>query len=146
MKQLKFKSLKDVAKLEKLGVQIEFTAENEDTQPSDLMDDQDSIDYVIEEYNSGNEAAWFCAKVEVKYRGLEETDYLGGCSYKSFNQFTSEKNGYYRDMIATCISGINKQIAEINQDIQRRWDIRRAKNLVKPYGLFVVATREIPQL
>jgi len=123
-----------IADLEKIGVEIEFTPENEDVSPSDNIDDQETINYIIDQYNNGNEAAWFCAKIEVRYKGVEGTDYLGCCSYKSFKQFQSDGSGYYVDMINQCINQINSDIESRNEQIKEAWDIRRAKNLVKPYG------------
>lgn len=135
MKTIKnIQSVSEINELEKMGVEIDFTPENEDVSPSDNMDDQEMINYVIEQYNAGNEAAWFCAKVEVKFRGIEGTDYLGCCSYGSFKEFQSDESGYYVDMINQCIDQINSDIESNNELIQKDWDIRRAKNLVKPYG------------
>jgi len=135
MKTIKnIQSVSEINELEKLGVEIEFTPQDEDIYPSDNMDDQEMVNYVIEQYNSGNMAAWFCAKVEVKYRGLEATDYLGCCSYKSFKEFQSDESGYYVDMINTCINEINSDIKGKNEETQKEWDLRRAYNLIKPYG------------
>jgi len=122
-----------IADLEKIGVEIEFTPENEDTDIAGQFEDED-VKWVQDQYNSGNEAAWFCAKIEVKYKGIEGTDYLGCCSYKSFKQFQSDGSGYYVDMINQCINQINSDIESRNEQIKEAWDIRRAKNLVKPYG------------
>jgi len=122
-----------IADLEKIGVEIEFTPENEDTDIAGQFEDED-VKWVQDQYNSGNEAAWFCAKIEVKYKGIEGTDYLGCCSYNSFKQFQSDGSGYYVDMINQCINQINSDIESRNEQIKEAWDIRRAKNLVKPYG------------
>lgn len=146
MKTLKFKSLNDVPKLENIGVEIEFEGLDENTPVADLMDNEEQENYVIEQYNNGNAAAWFCAHVTVKYGDFEADDYLGGCSYKSFREFTTEKKGYYQDMISTCIDSINKDISGHNADIQKRWDIRKASNLLAPYGLHIVSSLEIHEV
>lgn len=146
MKTLKFKSLKDIPKLEAIGVSIEFDPQECDIQPSDCMDNDDSINYVVDAVNNGSFSAWFAAHVIVKHKGFEEDDYLGGCSYKSFKQFTGEKKGYYQDMIHSCIDRINQSIEFNNEQICRRWAIRKAKNLIAPYGLFIVSNREIPEV
>lgn len=127
-------SVSEISDLEKMGVEIEFTPEECDTNPSDLFENEEDIKQVQNQYNSGNYAAWFCAKVEVKFKGLEFTDYLGGCSYKSFSEFQSDESGYYVDMINTCLHQINSDIEGRNEEVQKAWDIRKAKNLVKPYG------------
>ncbi len=146
MKTLKFKSLKDVSKLKDLGVEITFDPQEEDMQPSNSMMEENCVNHVIEQYNSGNRAAWFCAHVIVKYKGMEEDDYLGGCSYKSFKEFTSEKKGYYEDMIRTCIDRINKEIEQANFETCKRWTIRKAKNLIAPYGLHIVSSLQINEV
>lgn len=51
---------------------------------------------IYDQLDNGNEWAWCLIKVTAKYKGIEGTDYLGGCSYKSKNDF--EKDSYYKDM------------------------------------------------
>jgi hypothetical protein len=116
------------------NVEIEFTPEIEDISPYDHLEKEDA-DNVCKEAE-WNEYAWFCAKVEVTYNNLEATEYLGGCSYKSENDF-KENSGYYEDMVQTCIDEINKEITVINQDIQKRWEIRKAKRIAEKYGLMI---------
>jgi hypothetical protein len=142
----KLTSIKQIKDLEKIGVVIEFTAEEEEISPSDNMEDQECINYVIEQYNSGNMAAWFCAKVEVKYKGFEAEDYLGCCSYKSFNEFTTMDKEYYMDMINQCIEQINKDILLHNAEIQKASNIRCAKKLIAPYNLFIVSSNQLQTL
>lgn len=143
MKTLKFKSFRDIAKIEKLGAVIEFEPQEESIDPREQFDNEDMANQIIEDYNSGNAAAWFCARVIVKYRGLVATDYLGACSYKSFREFTGEKDGYYVDMIRTCVAEINKEIENANFHTLKSWAIRKAKNLLAPYGLYVVSTLSV---
>lgn len=127
--------------LEKLGAEIIFEVQDEDIPTSDLMDNEESIKWVEESYESGNIYAWFCAKITVKYKDLEATDYLGGCSYKSEKDF--KNGGYYYDMVNTCVEEINKDIEDYNQEVQKKWNIRKAKNLIAPYGLYIVASKEL---
>lgn len=146
MKTLIFKSLKSIAKLEDLGVEITFDPQEEDINVYDQYDNEDMANEVCRQYENGNRAAWFCAHVIVKFRGFEEDDYLGCCSYKSFKEFTSEKRGCYEDMISTCIDRINTGIIQANNDICRRWTIRKAKNLIAPYGLHIVSSLQINEV
>lgn len=129
----KIESVSQIPDLEKIGVKIEFTPENEDTDITGHFEELD-IKRIQKKYNSGNMAAWFCAKVEVSVRDISETDYLGCCSYNSFKEFQSDESGFYVDMINQCIHDINTDIESKNKEIQKSWDIRRAINLVKPYG------------
>lgn len=131
-------SLTEVEKLEDLGVIIEFTPEEEEISPDYEEEENQAI---ADKYNSGNMAAWFCAKVTVTYRDLEGTDYLGCCSYNSFKEFTTTDNDYYMDMINQCINEINRQVQSINFGVQRMWNIRKAKNLLAPYGLHIVSSK-----
>lgn len=59
MKTLKFKSLKDVSKLENLGVEIEFDPQEEDVNVYDQYDNEDMANDVCRQYENGNGAAWF---------------------------------------------------------------------------------------
>jgi len=139
MKQLQnITSLNEVKKLEDLGVIIEFTPEEEEITP----DYEEEVNQAIaNKYDNGNMAAWFCAKVAVQYREVEGTDYLGCCSYNSFKEFTTTDKDYYMDMINQCIDEINREVQSINFGVQRKWNIRKAKNLLAPYGLHIVSSK-----
>jgi pantothenate synthetase len=130
-------SLTEVEKLESLGVIIEFTPEEEEMQPDYEEEENQAI---ADKYNAGNMAAWFCAKVTVTYKELSGTDYLGCCSYNSFKEFTTTDKDYYMDMINQCINEVNRQVESINFGTQRHWNIRKAKNLLRPYGLHIVSS------
>ena len=131
-------SILNIPEAEKQGIIIEFEAQEEDLDVRGQIEDEKEIQNICDSYNRGNLCAWFCAKVTVKYRGYEEDDYLGGCSYSSFDEFLKTDNDYYLQMINDCIDQINKYIESENTDIQKRWNIRRAKNLIKDYDLFIV--------
>ena len=138
MKLLKnITSLNEVEILENLGVLIEFTPLEEDIQP-DYEEEENKT--IADKYEKGNLAAWFCAKVELTYKELTGTNYLGCCSYNSFKEFTTTDNDYYIDMINQCINEINRQVESINFGAQRQWNIRKAKNLLNPYGLHIVSS------
>jgi hypothetical protein len=126
------------------GAEIIFEVEDEDSPSSDFIEDEDTLKWIETSYENGNPYAWFSAKVTVKYKSFEATDYLGGCSYKSAKDF--KNGGYYWDMVTTCVHEINTEIQRGNSLIQKRWDIRRAKNLISPYGLFIVESNKLPTL
>lgn len=65
--------------------------------------------WIIDQLNAGNEWAWCCVKVTATWRGFEGADYLGGCSYLSYEDFL--KNGAYEDMKAEALHDLNAQIA-----------------------------------
>lgn len=56
-----------------------------------------------------NPWAWCTVKVTVECEGLEATDYLGGCSYRSKNHFI-RNSGYYRDMVNKCLEELNEKV------------------------------------
>jgi hypothetical protein len=82
------------------GLEVTLDAMEEHISPNDSFSYEEDIKHVIQEFNNGNEAAWFCARVTVSVPGLGiiGTDYLGGCSYASFEEFMEEE-GYFSDMI-----------------------------------------------
>jgi hypothetical protein len=62
-------------------------AEPEDLDPADSFEFEDDIEFA----RSGDPAAWFCAVVEVREKesgAVIGRDVLGGCSYRSFADFT----------------------------------------------------------
>ena len=95
-------------KLTDAGIKIVFDAlQEEESLIFDMYSEQEDIDYVTEQYNDGNEAAWFCASVKLEFDGIEsDTEYLGGCSYASFDQFTGTDNDYFDDMLLTCYNSL----------------------------------------
>ena len=139
----KVQTKKDIEDLENLGVIIEFEPQEEEISPVDQFDNEAAAQKICDRYNNGFLEAWFCAKVTVKYKGLEEDDYLGCCSYKSFKQFTDGITDYYGDMINTCIDQINKDIDFNNSEIIKHWTIRKAKNMVRPYGLIIMSKKAL---
>jgi len=94
--------------VESKGYVVNFFAEDEDVNPVGHFENDEEALKVCEDYNNGNQAAWFCAKVTVTdAEGNEsEPDFLGCCSYKSFDDFTSENGGYFDDMISNCLAQI----------------------------------------
>ena len=94
-------------KLTDAGIKIVFDALHEDSRISDCFEEQEDIDSITEQYENGNEAAWFLASVKLEFDGIEsDTEYLGGCSYASFDEFTGDYNGYFDDMLFTCYKSL----------------------------------------
>jgi len=75
---------------------IVFSAREEDFEPD--FDDPEALAWVQGERDGGNFAAWFCAKVTAECAGFHGVDYLGGCAYETFADFT-DCDGYFQDMI-----------------------------------------------
>jgi hypothetical protein len=92
-------------------VEFSFTAEPEYDHPADLGCDPESVAYIGEETANGNDAAWFCAKVTATWNGYSESTYLGGCSYKSFDEFLNDE--YYKDMQREAVSALNGKLQDM---------------------------------
>lgn len=97
--------------------QITFEAFPEYTQvrgnlifSGDDAQDRADEDRVIERLNQGDIAAWFVAEVTASLDGFTGIAYLGTCSYDSLDQFTSEKDDYYRDMVDEALEALAKDI------------------------------------
>ena len=154
MKQIQFNSIDDLPELQKNGIVVDFEAMDEEIDPSDMYGGEnesekwiDDIYKVYEQTPGFIHPEWFCAKVTVIVdRGSfsdEADDYLGCCSYKSFDEFTNTKGDYYEDMILHCINQINESIENHNNEIKKAWDLRIAKRLTSKYGFYITSQKEI---
>jgi hypothetical protein len=68
--------------------EIKVEAEQEDYR-GDFSDSRD-VQWVTNELNRGNQAAWCWVCVTARFEGFEGVDSLGGCSYESMKDL--EKN------------------------------------------------------
>lgn len=69
--------------------------------------DRECEDEIIYQLENGNEWAWCTVKVTATWEGLTAMEYLGGCSYKSKEDFMCD--GYYMDMIDTCLAELTQK-------------------------------------
>lgn len=83
-------------------LEVVFTALREEDHPASHFEDAEDINYVFLSYLHGtNNAAWFIAKVVVRPKDFDlasDAEYLGACSYKSFDEFCSPGD-YFEDMV-----------------------------------------------
>lgn len=82
----------------------------EDIRIEDSFTEQESIDFVSQLARE-TEWGWCCAKVTVYYGDLTETEYLGGCSYRSESEF--RECPYYADMVSQCCDRLANSVARI---------------------------------
>ena len=68
--------------------------------------DKKTEDWISAGLTFGDLNRWFTAKVTARYKTWEYSDYLGGCSYNSFADFTDEIDGYYTDMVKQAKAGL----------------------------------------
>ena len=59
--------------------------------------DKQIANNIRQQLESGNDWAWCTVKVEARWKGEIGVDYLGCCSYKSYQDFI-DNSGYYEDM------------------------------------------------
>lgn len=74
----------------------------------DIESQEEIVNSIIEDLNSGNEWAWCCVRVIGTYKGIVANDYLGGCSYPSEEHFRT--CDYYEDMKQTVFNQIIEQL------------------------------------
>lgn len=77
--------------------------------------DKANEDWIIKQLESGNDWAWFTARVSASYAGVEGSDYLGQCSYRSEKDFLT--GGYYGDMVDTALRELANKLEEIQSAI-----------------------------
>lgn len=93
------------------GFKIRLYACPEDCSPVGMFDSGDAAldQEVIDKIEDGT-YTWFVAKVTASKNGIElGTDYLGGCCYKSTEEFVKQDD-YYSDMRKTAITEAKKAI------------------------------------
>lgn len=98
-------------------VEFELTAEYEDMPIRGAFDSGDAeLDEQtakdIEEKLEYTVWAWCVVCVKAKYKGLEATDYLGGCNYENEEDFI-KNSGYYEDMKQTAYNDLIQQIKDL---------------------------------
>jgi len=99
-------------------VDITFKSYPEHVPPEDVFERDDAA-YVREQLAAGNPAAWFCAEVTAELQGFTYSVYLGCCSYKSFEQFTSAECGYFPGMVEEATDGLLKKFADLRETCTR---------------------------
>lgn len=98
------------------GFHIVFSAAPEDTHPSDSFEGHD-IEDICRKIDNGT-YVWFVARVEAYRHGvLLASDYLGGCLYESFADFTQE-GGYYEDMVHNVITAAKSTLARLGRPVE----------------------------
>lgn len=80
------------------GLDVSWTAEPEDIKPEDSFDSAEDVVWVKEQLRAGNDFAWFCAIVTAKRGDDSAITALGGCSYRSEEDFTTA-DGYFADLV-----------------------------------------------
>ena len=81
----------------------------------DDEDDKATCQWIRDELAAGNPWAWCCAKVTARYKGIdgiEGASYLGGCSYRSEEDFR-QPGDYFDDMKADAAADLRAQLEKL---------------------------------
>lgn len=73
--------------------------------------DRETEKSIEEQLKAGNPWAWCIVEVRGEYKGLSASEFLGGCSYESEDDF--KRGGYYEDMVLTVNQSIGRQVLAI---------------------------------
>jgi len=111
------------ARIRKLTVEdvtICVVPECEDIDPEGQFDSGDKaadakMAAQIREDMEHNAWAWCCARVDVTYRELTETEYLGCCSYENEAAFRGDHS--YEGMVDAALARLNDQVEGIVNDV-----------------------------
>lgn len=90
--------------MSKFEITVTAEPEHEDVRghfADDDVDTENMVTDIIERVREGDEWAWCCVKVTVSCAGMEESEYLGCCSYQSEADFRAN-SGYFDDMVQEC--------------------------------------------
>lgn len=94
------------------GFEIKLYLVPEDSTPDWDFETEEERRELLEDIDNGN-LLWFIAKVTASKADIElSVDYLGGCCYKSVDEFI-EEGYYYKDMRETVIHAAKLKIKEL---------------------------------
>jgi hypothetical protein len=99
--------------LSNIDITIEAIPEHE--HPRDCFDDEQHIKDVCELY-SWTVWGWCTVKVTAKWNGIEESVYIGACSYESEDDFI-KNSGYFEDMKKEAIDCLFAELNKIESDM-----------------------------
>ena len=110
----------DLALLRK-EVTVTLEHEHEDSaytdghfQREDGSNDDEICEWIRDELQSGNYWAWCVAHVTVEYNDFKAEEWLGGCSYRSKEDFIT--GGYYESMINEALEALARNLEGIAND------------------------------
>lgn len=107
----------DREKLAKLAT-FTFVAEFEDEKPEDHFGVQEHIDFA-RSCDYYPHPGWFCAVVHASYAGIDgDPEYLGCCSYETYEEFTEEEGGYFTDMKSAALDDLIAQLESLEEDLR----------------------------
>jgi hypothetical protein len=103
--------IRDQATIEILTEQDHASVRGNALASGDDDEDRAAEDEILERLEHGDIWAWAAVQVRATWQGITASDYLGCCSYRDEEDF--REDGYYFDMVATCIEDIEAAALEI---------------------------------
>lgn len=82
-----------------------------DNYTGDANTDDEVVEWIRDQLNSGNDWAWCQIEVKATWQGFTGSDYLGGCSYESEEDFKAV-GGYWGDMKLEALASLNTHLKE----------------------------------
>lgn len=101
-------------------VQIELTVFPEEDLPvegnacysGDEEYDQMVENEILNRLEQNDVWAWAMVRVSVEWEGLSSTQYLGGCSYDSEEDFRNN-SGYFENLVQEALAKLNKRLQKL---------------------------------
>lgn len=96
-------------------LEVTFEALPEYDNPKDHFELEDDINFALVD----DSCRWFTAKITIKYKEcpmIEADTFLGGCSYKSFDEFLEEHSS---DMIADALSELENKVLDVKSFVNK---------------------------
>lgn len=102
----------ELVHIESVGIfTVQLHTTPEDTTPDWDFDSEEEKAELIRKIENGS-MLYFCARVTVSVNGIPlETEYLGGCCYKSIEDFIDDD--YYKDMKDSAIEDARRNYADL---------------------------------
>lgn len=82
----------------------------------DADEDARAEQSIRDKLEAGNEWAWCCISVTLRYGNYQGIDHLGCCSYSGIREF-KESDGYFPDMVANAFDQLVANIEESLSDL-----------------------------
>lgn len=77
--------------------------------------------WIYDQLDAGNEWAWCRVTVTARWKDFAGADHLGGCSYRSREEFMAP-GGYYEDMRAVALEDLNASVARCAEELEELED------------------------
>jgi len=113
---ISLEKLKSLATIKFEAIQEDFPlSEDFDPEVAEALNAE-----ILEKYDYFPNPLWFCAKVTAAFAGItSDPEYLGGCSYNSYEDFTSEVGGYYEEMVLMSLKNLMDQLTAVQQELKK---------------------------